>query len=105
MKSDVWVKQRIWCFHFASKFFVHVLVYLAFGENLCPGKFTNMDINHVNYDGLDNRIENLELWSSRHPKGQRVQDKIAFAYELLRQYAPELLKEEVNGTDNLPEIK
>ncbi len=43
--------------------------------------------------------------TERDPKGQRVQDKIAFAYELLRQYAPELLKEEVNGTDNLPETK
>jgi hypothetical protein len=51
-------------------------------------------VHHLNGDRLDNRIENLELWSSRHPKGQRIQDKIAFAYEILLEYAPELLKEE-----------
>jgi uncharacterized protein (DUF433 family) len=34
----------------------------------------------------DNRIENLELWSSRHPAGQRVEDLREFAKEILAHY-------------------
>ena len=40
----------------------------------------------VNY-----RSGNLELWSTKQPKGQRVPDKIEFALEILGEYAPEHL--------------
>ena len=43
-------------------------------------------VHHRNGHRLDNRPDNLELWTTAQPKGQRVADKLAFAYELLRRY-------------------
>jgi hypothetical protein len=43
-------------------------------------------VHHVNGDRSDNRPENLELWSSSQPSGQRIQDKIDWARSILRLY-------------------
>lgn len=55
--------------------------------------FPDESVHHVNGDRTDNRIEMLQLWSRWQPRGQRVEDKIAFAVELLQRYTPDLLSE------------
>lgn len=42
--------------------------------------------HHKNGDRADNRIKNLELWSSLQPAGQRVTDKLAYAREIIARY-------------------
>lgn len=54
--------------------------YLA--RKLIPGE----NVHHKNGNRSDNRIENLELWSTKQPYGQRIEDKIAYAKAILATY-------------------
>lgn len=66
-----------------GRIFEHVAVMSEMlGRSLLPHE----NVHHINGIRDDNRPENLELWSTSQPPGQRVEDKIAWALEILATY-------------------
>jgi hypothetical protein len=69
-----------------GRVFEHIIVMEdCIGRYLYPKE----TVHHKNGIRDDNNIKNLELWVSNHPSGQRVQDKIEHAIEIIARYGDE----------------
>ncbi len=56
----------------------------------------NENVHHINGVKNDNRLENLELWTSSQPAGQRVTDLLNWADGVIERYEPESDKLQLN---------
>ena len=69
-----------------SRFEHRVVMERLLGRELLPDE----SVHHINGVRSDNRPKNLELWSRSQPSGQRVQDKIEWARNILETYGDEV---------------
>jgi len=86
----VWVPD----YEFAPKSGIMLEHRYVMSKLLGRALFKDETVHHKNGDKTDNRPENLELWSTKQPYGQRVDDKVLYALDLLRRYRPDLLRKE-----------
>ena len=89
-KSNGYLKRAIPGTLGSVKEYQHRVVMEEFlGRKLAPHE----NVHHINGDRLDNRIDNLELWSKSQPSGQRVEDKILWMIDFLKEYGYSVIED------------
>jgi HNH endonuclease len=68
----------------------HLVIYEHTGRVLKKGE----SVHHKNGMRLDNSIENLEIWTTSQPAGQRIEDKVNWCIEFLNEYGYDVKKRE-----------
>ena len=56
------------------------------GEHMGRKLLSEETVHHKNGNRSDNRLSNLEVWNTSQPKGQRIEDKVQWAKEILDLY-------------------
>jgi HNH endonuclease len=59
---------------------------LVMARQLGRALASDEQVHHINGDRSDNALGNLELWSTSHPSGRRVEDLLEFCLAMLDRY-------------------